>query len=146
MSRGKAAILAAGQRNLRNHLRFLARKDSKGRQYAQLLIEAMVKRAISRSDTLRERNIRSSGRAHHTSRGNFGLRGNTIIIDIPRPPRLPINASGNGHKPPEGNDQLAQTVSHHQTTTATTEGVYFPYLIPAEQEGIYSSSETVERN
>jgi hypothetical protein len=33
--------------------------------------------------------------------GTSGSRGNTIIIDIPRPPRLPINASGNGHKPPE---------------------------------------------
>jgi hypothetical protein len=30
----------------------------------------------------------------------MGMRGNTIIIDIPRPPRLPINASGHGHKPP----------------------------------------------
>ena len=31
---------------------FLARKDKKGRQYAQLLIEAMVTRAIKKSDTL----------------------------------------------------------------------------------------------
>ena len=80
---------------------FLARKDKKGRQYAQLLIEAMVKRAISRSDTLvKEIFDRVEGRitrAEETS----GSRGNTIIIDIPRPPRLPINASGNGHKPPE---------------------------------------------
>jgi hypothetical protein len=80
---------------------FLARKDKKGRQYAQLLIAAMVKRAISRSDTLvKEIFDRVEGRilpAEETS----GSRGNTIIIDIPRPPRLPINASGNGHKPPE---------------------------------------------
>jgi hypothetical protein len=27
-----------------------------------------------------------------------------------------------------------------QTTTATTEDIYFPYLIPAELKGIYSSS------
>jgi hypothetical protein len=31
----------------------------------------------------------------------MGMRGNTIIIDIPRPPRLPIDVSSNGHKPPE---------------------------------------------
>ena len=81
--------------------RFLARKDSKGRQYAQLLIEAMVKRAISRSDTLvKEIFDRVEGRIT-PAEATSGLRGNTIIIDIPRPPRLPINASGNGHKPPE---------------------------------------------
>ena len=80
---------------------FLARKDKSGKQYAQLLIEAMVKRAISRSDTLvKEIFDRVEGRippAEETS----GSRGNTIIIDIPRPPRLPIDVSGNGHKPPE---------------------------------------------
>ena len=75
--------------------------DKQKRQYVDLLIESMVKRAISHSDTLvKEIFDRVEGRippAEETS----GSRGNTIIIDIPRPPRLPINASGNGHKPPE---------------------------------------------
>jgi Family of unknown function (DUF5681) len=83
---------------------FLSRRvphDKQRHQYIDLLIESMVKRAISRSDTLvKEIFDRVEGRitpAEETS----GSRGNTIIIDIPRPPHLPINVSGNGHKPPE---------------------------------------------
>jgi hypothetical protein len=61
----------------------------------------MVKRAIAKSDTLvKEIFDRVEGHvasAEETSQ----FRGNVIIVDIPRPPRLPIDVSGNGHKPPE---------------------------------------------
>jgi Family of unknown function (DUF5681) len=77
---------------------FLARKDKSGKQYAQLLIEAMVKRAISRSDALiKEIFDRVEGRiakAEETS----APRGNVIIMDIPHPPKV-IDVDSNGHKP-----------------------------------------------
>ncbi len=83
---------------------FLARKDKKGRQYAQLLIEAMVKRAIAKSDTLvKEIFDRVEGHvasAEETSQSH----GNVIIVDIPRPPKM-IDAGSNGHKPPSENNE-----------------------------------------
>ena len=78
---------------------FLARKDKKGRQYAQLLIEAMVTRAIKKSDTLiREIFDRVEGHVANTEETSQ-FRGNVIIVDIPRPPKM-IDAGSNGHKPP----------------------------------------------
>jgi hypothetical protein len=79
---------------------FLARKDKSGKQYAQLLIEAMVRRAIKKSDTLiREIFDRVEGHVANTEETSQ-FRGNVIIVDIPRPPKM-IDAGSNGHKPPE---------------------------------------------
>ena len=68
---------------------FLARKDKKGRQYAQLLIEAMVKRAIAKSDTLvKEIFERVEGHVPNdpAAAAQFGNR--IIVVDMPRPPKL----------------------------------------------------------
>ena len=66
---------------------FLARKDKKGRQYAQLLIEAMVKRAIAKSDAMvKEIFERIDGHVPNdpAQAAQFGVK--VIVVDIPRPP------------------------------------------------------------
>jgi hypothetical protein len=82
---------------------FLARKDKHGKQYAQLLIESMVMRAIKNSDSMvKEIFERVEGHVPHdpAEAAQFGIK--VVVVDIPRPPKMKtIDVGGNGHKPPE---------------------------------------------
>lgn len=59
-----------------------------------------VTRAIKKSDTLvKEVFDRVGGHVANIDETS-PFRGNVIIVDIPRPPKV-IDAGSNGHKPPE---------------------------------------------
>jgi hypothetical protein len=83
---------------------FLSRRvphDMQKRQYVDLLIESMVKRAIAKSDPLiKEIFERVEGHVPNdpAAAAQFGNR--IIVVDIPRPPKM-IDVGSNGHKPPE---------------------------------------------
>jgi len=60
----------------------------------------MVTRAIKKSDALvREIFDRVEGHVANTEETSQP-RGNVIIVDIPRPPKM-IDVGNDGHKPPE---------------------------------------------
>ena len=64
---------------------FLARKGKSGKQYAQLLIEAMVMRAIAKSDTLvKEIFERVEGRVPNDPAQGAQFGNTVVVVDIPR--------------------------------------------------------------
>ena len=87
---------------------FLSRRvphDKQRRQYVDLLIESMVKRAIAKSDPLiKEIFERVEGHVPKDPAAAAVFGNRIIVLDMPRPPKM-IDVGSDGHKPPGENNE-----------------------------------------
>ena len=92
-------------RRLEKQLEMRVPNDPQKRTYAQLFIESITKRAITKSDVMaKEIFDRVEGKLSYYGEADEGRPGITVVVlDVPRPDRkglIPaINVGGNGQKP-----------------------------------------------